>query len=255
MVADRWLCVESRAAWGRDALAEGGFSPSASAWLEVIDASVLTIRRPSRREGPTVAFAANSREGGGELRVLEVCDPDELVGSDPWSEGTVVATTLFLVCTHGRRDPCCARLGVPIFTALDRVAESVWQCSHTGGHRFAPNVVALPWGVTLGRVLPDEVAELALLLRDGRVPLERYRGRSVYPAHVQAAEVAVRLTYGIDRLDDLQLAELNGEIVTFATVGGNEIAMRVKTREGLVLPKSCGKDVEQLFTFSTEEIT
>jgi hypothetical protein len=254
MVAERWLCVESRAAWGHDAVAEGGFAPELSAWLAEVDASVLSIRRPSRRTGPTVVFSATSREGGGELRVLEVADPQELIGSDPWSEGKVSPTTLFLVCAHGRRDPCCARLGVPIFAALDRLTEPVWQCSHTGGHRFAPNVVALPWGVTLGRVRLDEVVELSSLLSDGRVPLERYRGRSVYPAHVQAAEVAARLARGIDRLDDLQLVGESGGIATFATAAGDEIAMRVESREGHVLAKSCGKDVEQLFTFHTEEV-
>lgn len=254
MVADRWLCVESRAQWGHDAVAEGGFAPEVSAWLARVDASVLSIRRPSRRTGPTVVFAATSHEGGGELRRLEVDDPAELIGSDPWSQGEAVATTLFLVCAHGRRDPCCARLGVPVFAALDRLVEPVWQCSHTGGHRFAPNVVALPWGVTFGRVRLDEVTELVSLLRDGRVPLERYRGRSVYPPHIQAAEVAARLARRIDRLDELRLVAESGEIVTFATPAG-EVTMRVEVRDGPVLAKSCGKDVEQLSTFHSEEIS
>ena len=86
------------------------------------------------------------------------------------------------------------------------------------------------------------------------MPLERYRGRSVYPPHIQAAEVAVRLARGIDRLDDLRLVGEVEDVITFATSVG-EVAMRVEVREGPVLAKSCGKDVEQLSTFHCEEIS
>lgn len=254
-MADRWLCIESRVAWGRDAVADGGFAPELREWLEGLDATVLAIRRPGRRAAGRTVFAATSKEGGGELRVLEGVEPEALVGSDPWSAGEPSDATLFLVCAHGRRDPCCARLGVPVFAALERVAEPVWQCSHTGGHRFAPNVIALPWGVTLGRVLPGEVAQLAEILQDGRVPLDRYRGRSVYSAPVQAAEVAVRIAHGIDRLDDLRLAEYSEGIVVFRTAAGEEISRRVEERDGPVIAKSCGKDPEQLSTFYVEETT
>jgi hypothetical protein len=255
MVADRWLCIESRAAWGRDAIAEGGFAPGVEEWLKKVDANVLAIRRPGRRAERLTVFAATSGEGGGDLRLLELGSADELVGSDPWVDGTSIDETLFLVCAHGRRDPCCSRLGVPMFAALDRLTEPVWQCSHTGGHRFAPNVVALPWGVTLGRVQLEETEAMAELLREGRVPLARYRGRSIYSAPVQAVEVAVRLEYGIDRLDDLSLVAHSADVVTFARAAGDEISRRVEVREGPFLAKSCGAEPEQLSTFTIEEIT
>jgi hypothetical protein len=255
MVAERWLCVESRASWGRDVVEDGGFSPAVREWLGSIDASVLAIRRPGRREDTMTVFAATSSEGGGELRALELVDAAELVGSDPWSDGTLVDSTLFLVCAHGRRDPCCARLGVPVFAALDRITEPVWQCSHTGGHRFAPNVVALPWGVTLGRVELDELEALVELLRAGRVPLARYRGRSVYDAPVQAAEVAIRVDGGLDRLDELRLLDHTDGVVTFAAAAGGELRRRVEICDGPFLAKSCGAELEQLSTFNVEEIT
>lgn len=255
MVADRWLCVESRAAWGRDAIAEGGFSSGVEGWLKEVDANVLAIRRPGRRAERLTVFAATSGEGGGDLRTLKLGSADELAGSDPWVDGVPVDATLFLVCAHGRRDPCCSRLGVPMFAALDRITEPVWQCSHTGGHRFAPNVVALPWGVTLGRVQLVEAEALVRLLREGRVPLARYRGRSVYSAPVQAVEVAVRLEYGIDRLDDLSLIAHSEGVVTFASATGDEISRRVAEREGPFLAKSCGAEPEQLSTFTIEEMT
>lgn len=255
MVADRWLCVESRAGWGRDAILDGGFSPELVAWLQGLDATVLAIRRPGRSAGTTTVYAAASMEGGGELRVLELADPDSLMGSDPWRDGAPVAATLLLVCAHGRRDPCCARLGVPVFAALDRLSEPVWQCSHTGGHRFAANVVALPWGVTLGRVEADETTTLVELLRAGRVPLARYRGRSVYPAPVQAAEVAARNSHGLDRLDDLRLVSFSDTGVVFETSAGDELSFRVEARDGPYLAKSCGAEAEQLSTFHVEPVS
>ena len=58
-----------------------------------------------------------------------------------------------LVCTNARRDVCCAVRGRPV--ALQAAAErpgQVWECSHTGGHRFAPTAVLLPHGQTWARL-------------------------------------------------------------------------------------------------------
>ena len=42
--------------------------------------------------------------------------------------------------------------------------ERLWQSSHLGGHRFAPNVLVLPHGVQLGRIPLERAAEVARLL-------------------------------------------------------------------------------------------
>ena len=54
--------------------------------------------------------------------------------------GDEVAGPIVLVCAHGRRDACCARLGPPLFDALAPHCppDALWQSSHLGGHRFAP---------------------------------------------------------------------------------------------------------------------
>jgi hypothetical protein len=114
---------------------------------------------------------------------------------------------LLVVCTHGKRDPCCALHGRPLYDALRREtrARHVWQSTHVGGDRFAGNVVVLPHGLYYGRVTPEDVDDLVVALGDGRVDLERYRGRSVYPFHVQAAEHALRESEGLVGIDDLSL--------------------------------------------------
>jgi hypothetical protein len=245
MVAERWVCAESREPWGRDPVADGEL-PAFGA-----EGKVLAIRRPGRERIRGLAFTAVSAEGGGELRVHEP------VGAE-LGPGTLLDRTLFLVCAHGRRDPCCSRLGIPIFKALefgagDAEVPLVWQCSHTGGHRFAPNVVVLPWGVTLGRVPLHGVAEVRSALLEGRVPLELYRGRSIYPAEVQAVEVDIRLAGGFDRLDELRLVSHVGDHVVFETPTG-ETARRVSSRPGPTLPKSCGAEPEQVSVFDVEEV-
>jgi hypothetical protein len=150
------------------------------------------------------------------------------------------------VCTHGRRDACCSRLGIPVYHALQAIAgpDLVWQCSHTGGHRFAANVIGLPLGVMLGRVEPHEAPEVVTLLRDGRVPLARYRGRSLYDAPEQAAEVAVRLARGIDRVDDLRAVRGDEAWIEFETADGTRTEAWVTERPGPVIPKSCGAEPE-----------
>jgi len=100
---------------------------------------------------------------------------------------------LFLVCTHGRRDACCSKFGIPVYRELFKLAGgSVWQSSHMGGHRFATNVICLPQGVMYGRVDPEDAAQVIQYCRRGEVNLEILRGRTCYDQPVQVAEYYLR---------------------------------------------------------------
>ena len=89
---------------------------------------------------------------------------------------------LFLVCTHGRRDVCCAERGRPLAQALAAAfPEPTWESSHVGGDRFAGNVVAFPHGLYLGRVRPDEAARVARAYADGTGPARAPPGPVVLP--------------------------------------------------------------------------
>ena len=71
------------------------------------------------------------------------------------------ADPLYLVCTHGRHDACCALRGRPVALELDRVRPGrVWETSHVGGDRFAANLLVLPTGEVYGRVLPFAASDL-----------------------------------------------------------------------------------------------
>ncbi len=127
--------------------------------------------------------------------------------------------------------------------ATRSAAGHLWQSSHQGGHRFAANVLVLPWGVQLGRVEPGDARRVAAELTAGRIPLDHYRGRTLYAPPVQAAEVAVRRELGLERVDDLRLTGADAGTVTFATPRGDAVAT-VELRVGPVLPPSCGAEPE-----------
>jgi len=163
-------------------------------------------------------YLATSKPGAERLLGLEGEHRDDLHEVDlggalsagkasvaaPFSE---LDEQLLVVCTHGKRDRCCAREGRPLFDAI-RDAEppgGAWQSTHVGGDRFAGNVVSLPHGTYHGRVEPADVPGLLSALAAGRVDLDRYRGRSAYPFAVQAAERTLRESDALLGLDDLVL--------------------------------------------------
>lgn len=243
--ADRWLLLEHRAPWGHDALEDSGLDERFVRELEESGRSVLLVRRPGRSHGPPVAFAAQTAEEGGALVRLELARLADVLEVDPVRDGVPVAGPLVLVCTHARRDVCCATHGVPAYNALRRhVPEGMlWRSSHLGGHRFAANVLALPDGIQLGRVEPDAAAEVAAALADRRIPLRFYRGRTVHAREVQAADAAVREALGLDRIDDVRLLEHDGGRVVLDTPHG-AVEVSVEERAGPSLPASCRKDAE-----------
>ncbi len=157
-----------------------------------------------------VAFVARSRGGEPTLRRLELERHDDLVGVDLGTAGDPVEHPLFLVCTHGKHDRCCARYGRPLYDAVREQVEAewVWQTSHIGGDRFAGNLVTLPDGVYYGRVRPAEAWAVVESALERRVHLPCYRGRSRYGFAAQAAELAVREAAGLLGVDEVRVESI-----------------------------------------------
>ena len=84
----------------------------------------------------------------------------------------------------------------------------VWESSHTGGHRFAPTGVLLPFGATLARLDADLCAAVLGAAEAGHLPARllgpgpRPRAQRTGPA-AQAAESWVRAEHGITELTAL----------------------------------------------------
>ena len=144
---------------------------------------------------------------------------------------------VFLVCTHGRRDVCCAERGRPLAKELAHAYPAeTWESTHIGGDRFAGNLLAFPHGLYFGRVLPEEAAAVADAYTNGRIVLERFRGRSGLPFVVQAAEIAVREREGLDGVDEVTFERADRYvdlvIATFSTPAGRiSVKVAVKVSE------------------------
>ena len=234
-----WLLLEDPGPWGRDALRDARLPERVGLELQrrcrAAGVRPLLIRRPSSTSSPTDGLACFAIRSGPEppwierthlAKVTDILDLDlPSLGRGVRPGFGPVDGPLFLVCTHGRRDVCCAERGRPLARALAAaVPGATWESSHVGGDRFAGNLVAFPHGLYLGRVRPDEAAEVARSYADGRVSLRHLRGRSCYPMPVQAAEHALRTLEGSDRVDDVELERTEGHrgvsISTFRTPMG-----------------------------------
>jgi hypothetical protein len=217
---DRWLLVEYRGLWDRDVL--GGSLLSASLKEHLRDqlaklghARLLFIKQPSRRaQARRMLYIGSSRPGEESLYALEFERHDDLLEYDfagalldGATPGVPVEHPVFIVCTHGKRDRCCAKYGRPLYDDLKGKIDPdwVWQSTHVGGDRFAGNVVVLPEGLYFGRVGEAELDPLLDSYFDGRIHLDLYRGRSAYTFAVQAAERAVREAEGLTGIDDVSL--------------------------------------------------
>lgn len=201
-----FLIVERCRAWGRDPAGELGElgERAAAAGLRV-----QTVRRTTQRyeaEHPR-AWIAGVAPGARFLEAFD--DVAELAGVElsadrPTGRGRLEHDPLFLCCTHGTRDACCARLGVPTHKAFCQLDEErTWHASHLGGHRFAATMAVLPHGVWYGRVPPDRAGEIIAAARAGRLVIDLLRGVAGRPAAAQVAELALRRELACDGIDDL----------------------------------------------------
>jgi hypothetical protein len=214
---DHWLLVEYRGLWAPHPLAGSGLSEAVKAHLTAqLDAlprsRLLFVRRPDRRRTPgLVCFAGRTSERDRWLTRIELESHEDLLGVDfTGHPGEQVEHPLFVVCTHGKRDRCCARYGRPLYAALCELSEEdrVWQSTHVGGDRFAGNLVCFPEGLYFGRVGPADAWRVLEEYLAGRIDLPRYRGRSCYAFPVQAAERAVRERTGVDAIDGVRLVRV-----------------------------------------------
>jgi hypothetical protein len=262
-VASTWLLVEQELPWGRDALLESGIDKAVAEELsrraKALGAKVVLVRRPGPRQngaGPRRVFAAWM---GADpfVQQLQLERDEQLLGLDlerlargeRLDGGTEATAALMLVCTNGRRDACCALMGRPAADALAAARpEQTWECSHLGGHRFAPTILALPSGACFGRLDPAGAVDAAAALDRGVLDLAHLRGIVGRPEPVQAAEAVLREELGLARLVDvtpLGWDEQDGVVeVRLSTAGGQEHTVVVRRVEGLPQTVSCGGEPE-----------
>jgi hypothetical protein len=148
------------------------------------------IRRPDRSgrtTGPDrTVFVAG---GPGDARWLECRVTDDLsdlakldlaslADGGPPGFGELIHDRVLIVCTHAKRDACCARYGAPVARDLAERGLPVWETTHLGGDRFAANLACLPDGTYHGKLDRDSARDVALACLRGEVSDPFYRGRA-----------------------------------------------------------------------------
>lgn len=280
-----FVLLEQSGPWGRNAARESHLDPDLGTELDARCATaggrLMLIRRPGAHadhDGPRhvlVAWAGR-RADHAWLLAGAVPAPADLLRLD-WSalangdRGSVRASLpgaadsppQLLVCTNGRRDVCCAVRGRPLAAAAAQLApDRVWEVSHTGGHRFAPTAVLLPWGQTLARLDEALTGEVLATSDTGHLPPALLgqlhdRGRSVLSPAEQCAESHVRALVGETRLGALQALPSRDEAgqtsVDVVHEDGRRWGVRVERRpSGRQRPESCGKPPIDVLTYVAE---
>jgi len=216
-----WVALEQSGPWGREAATQSRLDPGVGMALarsaQQEGGRLILIRRPgthsNAQEGrPHRVYLAGGLANRPWLLEADLDDPAQLQRL-PWSsmrDGDLDAVQarlpefvespgpVLMICSNSKRDVCCAVRGRPV--ALESSVQrpgQVWECSHTGGHRFAPTGILLPHGQTLARLSAGSAVAVVDAAARGELPVELLgatydRGRSQLTPPAQAAESVVR---------------------------------------------------------------
>jgi hypothetical protein len=268
---DVWLLLEHPGKWEAD-IADTPLPDKTRAWLDQLAtvlprSRLLFIKndRPVRSLSFYIAVAHPERA----VHRFMVQTHDELADIDvvrvvaqgtraAEQQGGAPSRALYLVCTHGKRDRCCARKGLAFHRSLESldVDGDVWQSSHQGGHRFAATMLYLPYGIHYGRLEPFDAAALLAAHARGRLhDLDRYRGLTRLSLPHQTAEAWLREQLGelfVDGLELVEDAQLDDErhFARFRARDHSEHRVVVAAREGTGLRLlSCTADAPAPFAY------
>lgn len=216
-----WVLLEVPGPWGFDALRDCRLDAAVTGRLRELARRlrlrIVLIRKAQRSNSAVAAhrhcYLARTGPGEGWVEQAVLNSPEEVFDLDleGLSRGRHTGLPnnpdpLYLVCTQGRHDPCCAERGRPVARRLaERFPDQSWEVSHIGGDRFAANLLVLPHGLYYGRLTPEDAVSVSEAYERGEVEPELLRGRSAYGFAVQAAECLLRSRTGIRGIDELPL--------------------------------------------------
>jgi hypothetical protein len=217
--ATTWMLLEHNAIFGEKALEESTIPEKVKTHInqsltEIPQSKLLLIRRSIPTDKITFYIAKN--DPSARLYKFELDSYAEIVDIDlinfAEDKAHLADEKLFLVCTNGKRDQCCARYGLPVYKALsEREDLSVWESSHIGQHRFAANFLAFPDGISYGQVTLENAGTIVDKYLRGQIHLPSLRGRSQFPKPAQAAEAFLRQQLSDNSLDPLQFKSIASE--------------------------------------------
>ncbi len=226
--ADVWFMLEYAGRWGSKAFEDSSLDANLKAQVngqlaDIPNSRLLLVKQDG---APTDGFRFSAARAAAESPTLHeftfndynelgAIDLAALGAGDAQYDGQLSKRKLVLVCTNGLRDQCCALHGVKAYGALKaEFGDSVWQSSHHGGHRYSANMLAMPHGLSYGKMDEEGEAVVRSYLA-GEMPLDHLRGRSTLPGPAQAAEGLLRAQSGVrapeaytfDALEELDNAQ------------------------------------------------
>lgn len=244
-----WWLIEMPGSWGKRALEECRV-PVIRALASTPERRVLLVRRRGRHPAsdptsPLRVWIAGGLAGDPPTRLAVVDDHEALLGwpaSGPAGGGARPDphAPVLAVCTNSARDLCCGLDGRALVQDLDD--DRAWECSHLGGHRFAPTALLVGEGLVYGR-LTTPVARG--LLDNGPSPASAssLRGRSGLPPVAQAAEAYLMGRSVTSRLGDPVIDE-SKSVRTIVTFPGHS-PLHLSRTTGTPRPASCGTEPEE----------
>ena len=195
-----WILLEYRQLWQAEATSDNTLPVSVKMWLDeqvgAVNGRLQFIRQTPYPEQYTCFVSIPDAQKPrlyrftfAEYEQLLTIDLAALVNGAARFAPYLTIEPLFLVCTNGKRDRCCAKFGMALYQAFSHVVETaVWQTTHLGGHRFAPTLMSFPEGVCYGHITRNDIPKLLAAQQNGDIFLPKLRGRAVYDAITQLAE-------------------------------------------------------------------
>lgn len=235
-----WFLLEYNRPWGAKVLPDSELSESVKNTLNghikaTPKSNLLFIKQQFRHVEGITFYVALTRETNPQLYEFHLESYDDLltldipaiVAGNSAYDDRLTDEPLFLICTNARRDQCCAKYGLPVYKTMVNYAGSrVWQCSHLGGHRFAPASLFLPYGISYGRFKPEVITQMMSDYEQGIIQLDFLRGRVCYENAAQAADYFLRAEIEVGEIDalklvNMQVMEKDSWLVEFEESGTN----------------------------------
>lgn len=252
-----YVLFEWPEAWPRDVMGDAALGEELTTkfapMLEAHDATLLLIRHPTR-EGRNITdhhlYLVFADEAVTEVKHVD--SPEELLELDLSGPGRNGAERrerpLLLICTHAKRDRCCAVKGRPLLNELHARHpfgpgnDVVWETSHIKGHRFAPTMLLMPWAYSFGRMNIEATDAMLADASEGRYFVPGNRGRGTLGPAEQVAELAVAAEVPGARYGQFEVAASDGGSAQVTdTASGQVYEVQLEQRPVSGVVDSCGK--------------
>ena len=266
-----YVLFEWPEAWPRDVMGDAALGEELTAklapMLEAHDATLLLIRHPTR-EGRHISdhhlYLVFADEAVTEVKHVD--SPDELLELDLSGPGRNGAERrerpLLLICTHAKRDRCCAVKGRPLVNELHARHpfgpgnDVVWETSHIKGHRFAPTMLLLPWAYSFGRMNIEATDAMLADASEGRYFVPGNRGRGTLGPAEQVAELAVAAEVPGARYGQFEVAASDGGAALVTdTASGQVYEVQLEQRPVSGVVDSCGKPPKESTAWVAASVT